>query len=224
MFNKNYKKKKKFWNFDKNEKKTCQKSTIFSSYPEKKFLDKSSDLEDLLYEFHAKTRLTVHCRLDILNHGEMAWPCCSLKMMKNDEILDFKWKMNQISLEADNFHLRTSRRRKFDRICLLMNIINKIFVNNEYLFFYRTMRIWNFRILLKININVRFSKRHSIISRRKNSLEILSGWEDLLYEFPAETRLTVHRRLDIRKQYRIGPEWKRARRCAGPWNIDFRLN
>ena len=32
---------------------------------------------------------------------------------------------------------------------------------------------------------------------------IIYKWGDLLYEFPAETRLTVYRRLDIRVQLQL---------------------
>ena len=39
----------------------------------------------------------------------------------------------------------------------------------------------------------------------KEILRISFRWGDLLYEFPAETRLTVYRRLDIAKRARVGP-------------------
>ena len=36
-------------------------------------------------------------------------------------------------------------------------------------------------------------------------LKLIFGKGDLLYEFLAETRLTVYRRLDIAKRARVGP-------------------
>ena len=57
---------------------------------------------------------------------------------------------------------------------------------------------WNFRIFMKI------SNKNSWISKfifeelpMEEISRIIYKWGDLLYEFPAETRLTVYRRLDI---------------------------
>ena len=127
------------------------------------------------------------------------------------------WK-NQF-IKAKPFLLRNFKKFffwEFHFLCIPAFVRNQTFVNNSRsCSSKRWKQSWKFRIVMEIwNKNYWICK---FISEKLPMKEILSmnyKWGDLLYEFPAETKLTVYRRRDITRRAGVFPMEVLTRRAG----------
>ena len=154
---------------------------------------------DLLYEFLAENRLTVYRRLDIPNRDEFGWvghPRTSMNF-----VIAFVFLVN-FYIMVTSFVLLTFKISYWSFIFCDFQLPSSVkrWLLTATFDFQNVEKWWKFRKFQKISGNS-FSFWNSELSNfpwKKIDDEI--PMLVLLYEFPAETRLTVYRRLDMTRR------------------------
>ena len=80
-------------------------------------------------------------------------------------------------------------------------MMNQIIVNNQLASSLKSWKIMNFRISWESSRKYSEAENEAWDAPHQQEFEKNYQSGDLLHEFPAETRLTVYRRLDKRKQW-----------------------